>query len=150
MVESPQVARDLLFSHLSPEVPLIGHGLENDLNAIRVIHPTIIDTVLLYPHKAGLPFRNSLKALMALHLNRQIQVVIDGKMEGHDSKEDANAAGDLVRYKLKQEWQRMQSSGWELGNEGFKPPATKAAPGGGSEGLDVPQSTPLPVVNKSA
>lgn len=112
IVPSPSAARALLFSHLSPSTPLIGHGLENDLNATRIIHPTIIDTALLFPHKAGLPYRNGLKMLMAQYLNRQIQVVVDGKMLGHDSKEDANAAGMLVRYKLGEEWKRLKRAGW--------------------------------------
>ncbi|CAG8975443.1 hypothetical protein HYALB_00012131 [Hymenoscyphus albidus] len=112
IVSSPSAARALLFSHLSPSTPLIGHGLENDLNATRIVHPTIIDTVLLFPHKAGLPYRNRLKDLMAQHLNRQIQVVVDGKALGHDSKEDANAAGMLVRYKIGEEWRRLQRAGW--------------------------------------
>ncbi|KAJ3496239.1 hypothetical protein NLG97_g2803 [Lecanicillium saksenae] len=47
IVSSPAVARNLLFSLISPSTPLIGHGLENDLNAVRVVHPTLIDTVLL-------------------------------------------------------------------------------------------------------
>ncbi|KAL8669785.1 MAG: hypothetical protein Q9168_005647, partial [Polycauliona sp. 1 TL-2023] len=33
IVDSPFKARDLLFSHLQPSTPLIGHALENDLNA---------------------------------------------------------------------------------------------------------------------
>ncbi|CZT45085.1 related to REX3-RNA exonuclease, member of the family of 3`-5` exonucleases [Rhynchosporium secalis] len=112
IVSSPSAARSLLFSHLSPSTPLIGHGLENDLNAVRMIHPTIIDTALLYPHKAGLPYRNGLKALMATHLNHHIQVVVGGKMEGHDSKEDANAAGALVRLRLAEDWARLKREGW--------------------------------------
>ncbi|KUJ13303.1 uncharacterized protein LY89DRAFT_156591 [Mollisia scopiformis] len=120
IVDSPAKARSLLFSFLSPKTPLIGHGLENDLNATRMIHPTIIDTALLFPHRAGLPFRNGLKALMATHLNRHIQVVIDGKIEGHDSKEDANAAGDLVRFALGNEWKKMMNDGWKIENGMFK------------------------------
>ncbi|KAG9248202.1 RNA exonuclease-like protein Rex3 [Calycina marina] len=112
IVASPASARTLLFTHLTPLTPLIGHGLENDLNAIRVIHPTIIDTALLYPHRAGLPYRNGLKALMQTHLNRDIQVVVEGK--GHDSKEDANAAGELVRLKLARVWMEMQVKGWTV------------------------------------
>lgn len=61
IVSSPEVARALLFSHISRNTPIIGHGLENDLNATRIIHPTIADTALLFPHKAGLPFRNGLR-----------------------------------------------------------------------------------------
>ncbi|KAH7407427.1 RNA exonuclease-like protein Rex3 [Cadophora sp. MPI-SDFR-AT-0126] len=135
IVSSPAAARSLLFSHLSPSTPLIGHGLENDLNAIRMIHPVIIDTALLYPHKAGLPYRNGLKALMSTHLNRHIQVVVDGKMEGHDSKEDANAAGDLVRLALKNEWLRMKREGWRVVEGEFRPPTPREGPKGG--GLSV-------------
>ena len=140
IVESPVAARALLFSYLSPATPLIGHGLENDLNVTRMIHPTLIDTALLFPHKAGLPYRNGLKMLMQTHLNRQIQVVIDGKMDGHDSKEDANAAGDLVRFALAKEWAKMQSYGWIVKDGEFKPPVPKDPPPGAPTG-------PRPVVN---
>lgn len=112
IVSSPAAARFLLFAHLTPHTPLIGHGLENDLNAARIIHPTIIDTALLFPHKQGLPYRLGLKALMFTHLKRHVQVVVDGKMVGHDSKEDANAAGELVRFKIKMEWEALQEAGW--------------------------------------
>ena len=30
---------------------LIGHGLENDVNSMRLIHERIIDTAVLYPRK---------------------------------------------------------------------------------------------------
>ncbi|KAK5992259.1 RNA exonuclease 3 [Cladobotryum mycophilum] len=114
IVSSPEVARDLLFSLISPSTPLIGHGLENDLNAVRIVHPTLIDTVLLYPHKMGLPYRQSLKALMNVHLNRKIQQETGPKMLGHDSAEDAKAAGDLVRLKIMNEWSDMKRKGWKL------------------------------------
>jgi hypothetical protein len=135
VVSSPAAARELLFSYLSPQTPLIGHGLENDMNATRIIHPTIIDTALLFPHKAGLPYRNGLKALMAQHLNRHIQVVVDGKMEGHDSMEDANAAGELVRFALANEWTKMKKQGWTLEDGVFTAPVQKTQAGGptGSE-----------------
>ena len=128
IVESPAAARALLFSHVSPQTPIIGHGLENDLNSTRIIHPTIVDTALLFPHKAGLPFRNGLKMLMHTHLNRDIQVVVNGKMDGHDSKEDANAAGDLVRFAVGNEWRKMQKDGWTLQDGEFMPPLRKAPP----------------------
>ncbi|KAK0652995.1 hypothetical protein B0T16DRAFT_109293 [Cercophora newfieldiana] len=113
MVSSPMVARALLFAIIAPETPLIGHGLENDLNAMRIVHPTIIDTILLYPHPKGLPVRNGLKALARQHLNKDIQVVGAGVV-GHDSGEDARAAGDLVRLKVAQKWKDMLREGWAL------------------------------------
>lgn len=42
---------------------LIGHGLENDLKTLRIVHGKCIDTALLFPHKAGNPYRRSLKEL---------------------------------------------------------------------------------------
>ncbi|KAF5021454.1 hypothetical protein F66182_6495 [Fusarium sp. NRRL 66182] len=119
IVSSPEVARDLLFSLISPATPLIGHGLENDLNSVRIVHPTLIDTVLLFPHKAGLPYRYSLKMLMDVHLNRKIQQETGPKMLGHDSAEDARAAGDLVRLKIRNVWMDMQREGWKMVDDKF-------------------------------
>ena len=112
IVSSPKAARELFFSIISPSTPLIGHGLENDLNAMRMIHSTIIDTALLYPHRAGLPFRNGLKYLMSTHLNRKIQQETGPETRGHDSAEDARAAGDLVKLKISKVWKEMQLMGW--------------------------------------
>ncbi|KND88415.1 RNA exonuclease 3, partial [Tolypocladium ophioglossoides CBS 100239] len=126
-VSSPEVARDLLFSLLSPSTPLIGHGLENDLNAVRVIHPKLIDTVLLYPHHGGLPFRYSLKRLMDVHLNRKIQQETGPKMLGHDSAEDARAAGDLVRLKVMSLWKDMKRDGWTLVDDEFIAPGKQSS-----------------------
>ncbi|KAM0432348.1 hypothetical protein ACHAPT_004890 [Fusarium lateritium] len=125
VVSSPEVARDLLFSLISPRTPLIGHGLENDLNAVRIVHPTIIDTVLLYPHRVGLPYRYGLKMLMDVHLNRKIQQETGPKMLGHDSAEDARAAGDLVRLKIRNLWMDMQREGWKLVDGVFVAPPGK-------------------------
>ncbi|KAM0272859.1 hypothetical protein ACHAQH_008545 [Verticillium albo-atrum] len=114
IVPSPEAARDLLFSLIAPETPLIGHGLENDLNSVRIIHPTLVDTVLLNPHKHGLPYRYGLKMLMETLLNRKIQMETHGKIQGHDSAEDARAAGELAHLKVMEEWQNMRFKGWKL------------------------------------
>lgn len=122
LVDSPAVARSLLFKHLSPRTPLIGHALENDLNATRIIHPSIIDTALLYPHPRGLPLRNSLKMLMKRHLERDIQM---GGALGHDSKEDARAAGELVRLRVGEVWKGLKRDGWTVsGGELHAPKAS--------------------------
>ncbi|EMR08183.1 hypothetical protein PNEG_03355 [Pneumocystis murina B123] len=76
---------------------LIGHGLENDLIAIRLIHKRIIDTALLFQHKKGLQHKCSLKYLAKKYLKREIQTNV---IDGHDSKEDAKATLDLLRYKI--------------------------------------------------
>ena len=127
IMESPAAARALLFDSISPETPLLGHALENDVNALRMIHPCIVDSALLYPHKAGLPYRKGLKALMASELQRSIQtadVKTSGGADsgGHDSREDANAAGELIRHHIWQQWRTMKFGGWKFEGERLVPP----------------------------
>jgi len=135
VVESPAVARELLLRFLTPKTAIIGHGLENDLNSVRLIHHTVIDTALLFPHQAGLPYRNALRTLVSLHLGRTIQsgggmtaqtLVAVGEADivtGHDSKEDANAAGDLVLWAIGREWEKMKGVGWTVADETLVPPS---------------------------
>ncbi|KAB8556637.1 hypothetical protein FH972_025673 [Carpinus fangiana] len=122
IVESPRVARQLLFKLIGPTTPLIGHAIENDLNAVRVVHPCIIDTVLLYPVRGGLPLRKSLKAAANEFLGRSIQ---GGGAAGHDSKEDAKATGDLVLLKVKHKWTSLLGKGWKVAQGGklIQPPS---------------------------
>ncbi|KAI4185346.1 MAG: hypothetical protein LQ346_005921 [Caloplaca aetnensis] len=125
IVESPVAARELLFRLLTPETPLIGHALENDLNAVRILHPVIVDTCLLYAHPRGLPIRYGLKVLMKKHFDRDIQM---GGDQGHDSKEDARAAGDLVRRRIGKMWEQMKLEGWSVRDGEFYPPLPPGAP----------------------
>ncbi|KIW93132.1 uncharacterized protein Z519_05737 [Cladophialophora bantiana CBS 173.52] len=108
-VDSPGAARQLLFEHISRETPLIGHAIENDLNVVRIIHPCVVDTALLYPHPRGLPIRYGLKLLSQKYLSRGIQTAGEA---GHDSKEDAVATGDLVTKKVVEKWKLMRCEGW--------------------------------------
>jgi RNA exonuclease 1 len=87
---------------------IIGHGVENDLTALRLFHSKIIDTVILFPHKGasskivrnGKSFymRHSLRFLTEKLLEKQIQT----GDSGHSSAEDAQASIDLVHYYLEQ------------------------------------------------
>lgn len=72
---------------------IVGHSLESDLKAARLVHATIIDSALLYPHEKGFPHKHSLKYLADLHLGKSIQ-----EGEGHDSIEDAVIALELVAH----------------------------------------------------
>lgn len=111
IVSSPEIARSMLFSLLTPSTPLLGHAIDNDLNSCRIIHPFIIDTVLLFPHPKGLPIRFGLKMLAGKHLSRGIQL---GGEDGHDSKEDALATGDLCRWRVAEEWKGLRAKGWRF------------------------------------
>ncbi|KAG8628200.1 hypothetical protein KVT40_004073 [Elsinoe batatas] len=109
IVPDPETARAIFCSYITPDTPLIGHALENDMNSIRLCHPVIVDTIALFPHPKGLPIRYGLKQLTLTHLGRDIQT---GGEAGHDSLEDARATGDLVRVKVGQTWEQMKKKGW--------------------------------------
>lgn len=117
-VESPEQARQLLFDRIGTDTALIGHAIDNDLNVLRIIHPFVVDTVLLYPHPRGLPARYGLKMLTSKYLHRNIQ----NQNTGHDSTEDAKATGELVRLKVAGKWRKMQGEGWKLEKDSPVPP----------------------------
>jgi hypothetical protein len=127
-VGSPAAARKLLFDKIGHDTALIGHAIDNDLNVLRIIHPFIVDTVLLYPHPRGLPVRYGLKMLTNKYLHRDIQ----DQHTGHDSKEDAKATGELVRLKVAEKWRRIRSEGWKFEKGVLIPP----------EELDFPAKPP--------
>ncbi|RZB39424.1 RNase T domain containing protein [Asbolus verrucosus] len=79
---------------------LIGHGLENDLIALKMMHPTVVDTASIFPHCNGFPFRRSLKSLVFSLLQRDVQC----NPNGHDSYEDAYACIELMLRKVQTEF----------------------------------------------
>lgn len=93
-----EVQNDLM-GFVSADTVLIGHGLENDLRALRMIHTTVVDTAVAFPHFKGLPFRRSLKSLTSSILKRDIQ----GDSTGHDSCEDARSTLELILWKIRKD-----------------------------------------------
>lgn len=81
-------------------VILVGHGLENDLRAMKIAHPYCVDTSIIFDHIRGPPFKPSLRLLARDHLGLIIQNRNDGDRVGHDSSEDARATLDLFKLKL--------------------------------------------------
>lgn len=86
-----------LLEILNPQTIIIGHSLNSDLSALKMTHPFIADTSILYPHPRGPPSKSSLKWLAQRHLSREIQK--GHGTHGHDSIEDARACLDLVKLK---------------------------------------------------
>jgi len=76
---------------------LVGHSLNADLAALKLTHPFIIDTSIIYPHPRGPPLKSSLKFLSQKYIGREIQQ--QHGTTGHDSVEDARAVLDLVKQK---------------------------------------------------
>ncbi|XP_071769540.2 RNA exonuclease 1 homolog [Centroberyx gerrardi] len=89
----------VLLSMFSAESILIGHSLESDLLALKLIHSTVVDTAIVFPHRLGLPYKRALRNLMADHLKR----IIQDNVEGHDSSEDASACMELMMWKIKED-----------------------------------------------
>lgn len=86
-----------LLQILHPKSILVGHSLNADLTALKMTHPFIIDTSLIYPHPRGPPFKSSLKWLVQKYLGKEIQK--GHGSSGHDSVEDAKACLDLLKQK---------------------------------------------------
>lgn len=72
-----QVQKDLL-KFIYDDTILIGHSIENDLKVLKIIHKTVIDTSITFPHMNGFPFRQSLKSLTKTILKRDIQMQTSG------------------------------------------------------------------------
>ncbi|XP_077544780.1 putative exonuclease GOR [Haemaphysalis longicornis] len=90
-----QDVQAVLFRLLNTSTVLVGHGLENDLRVLRLVHDTVVDTSIAFPHYRGLPYRRSLRSLVAAYLNRGVP---NGPL-GHDSVEDAKACMELMLWK---------------------------------------------------
>lgn len=67
----------VLLSMFHSRTILIGHSLESDLKALKLIHGVVVDTSVLFPHKMGPPKKRALKTLCIENLKRIIQE--DGK-----------------------------------------------------------------------
>jgi RNA exonuclease 1 len=39
----------------------VGHAVENDVKALKVLHGNIIDTAMLFPHPRGPPYKSALR-----------------------------------------------------------------------------------------
>ncbi|KAF7292400.1 Exonuclease domain-containing protein [Mycena chlorophos] len=87
--------REALDEFINRDTILIGHGLENDLNTLRIVHLNNVDTAILFKHPAGPPYRKALRHLAREHLGITIQA--GGGSVGHSSLEDCLATLDLVK-----------------------------------------------------
>ncbi|XP_003424434.1 RNA exonuclease 1 homolog [Nasonia vitripennis] len=96
---SLQNVQATLLSMFSSKTILIGHSLESDFKALKLLHNTVVDTSVMFPHKNGPPFKRALKTLCSEYLRK----IIQNEIGGHDSKEDAVACMELVHWKVREE-----------------------------------------------
>ncbi|KAJ7665529.1 ribonuclease H-like domain-containing protein [Mycena rosella] len=90
--------RESLDALINADTVLIGHGLDNDLKTLRIIHHVNVDTSIMFRHPAGPPYRKALKDLAREHLGLTIQS--GGGTVGHSSIEDSVATLDLVKWHI--------------------------------------------------
>ncbi|CAG9466822.1 unnamed protein product [Pedinophyceae sp. YPF-701] len=89
-------ARERILKEVARETVLVGHSLENDLRATRIVHERVLDTSVAYPHPDAAK-KFALRRLAWHHLKKAIQ---KGR-KGHDSVEDASTAMQLAQLKMK-------------------------------------------------
>lgn len=89
----------VLLSMFSADTILIGHSLQSDLLALKVVHRTVVDTSVLFPHRLGLPYKRSLRSLTADYLRQ----IIQDSAGGHSSSEDASACMHLLLWRLRED-----------------------------------------------
>ncbi|KAM4745900.1 uncharacterized protein FYW61_016191 [Anableps anableps] len=91
--------QETLLSFISADTILVGHGLETDLCLLKLLHGTVVDTSVVFPHRLGPPNKLSLNSLTAEYLRRIIQESVCG----HDTGEDAAACMELMLWKMKED-----------------------------------------------
>ncbi|XP_013782748.1 uncharacterized exonuclease C637.09-like [Limulus polyphemus] len=82
---------------LPPDAILCGHSLNCDLQALKMIHPYVIDTSVIYNISGKRFIKPSLKMLSYMFIGEKIQM----GDEGHSPVEDSSATMKLVLLKLK-------------------------------------------------
>ncbi|KAL7423563.1 RNA exonuclease 3 [Cryptotrichosporon argae] len=94
-------ARAAVGGFVGPSTVVVGHGLENDLRALRLLHSNVVDTAIVFPHDRGHPYRRALRDIVKEKLGYFIQ---DRTADlGHSSAEDARATLDVLRAKVRED-----------------------------------------------
>ncbi|XP_062380742.1 RNA exonuclease 1 homolog [Sardina pilchardus] len=91
--------QNTLLKFITSDTILIGHELENDLCAIKLLHGVVVDTSVVFPHRLGPPHKLELHHLTADYLRRIIQESVDG----HDTGENATACMELMLWRVKED-----------------------------------------------
>lgn len=108
-------AQRRLMEIVTSKTILIGHSLDSDLKALKIVHPTVIDTAEVFPHRRGLPFKRALRTIVAEVMHQ----IIQESESGHDSKEDAISCMKLMLMKATHEMHKMKNKNPNLFNRLF-------------------------------
>ncbi|KAL4789066.1 hypothetical protein BDV19DRAFT_397534 [Aspergillus venezuelensis] len=132
-------AREALYRFIDADTVLIGHGLNNDLAVLGMVHTRVVDSAILTRVAVGEDCQRhwKLRTLVKEFLGLSIQAG-DGK-DGHDCVEDTFAAREVLLWCLLNE-DRLQE--WAAGEraiiEGKQTKPSKKASVADGEGINVP------------
>ena len=99
-----QAAREALLNYVDADTVLVGHSLQHDLDALRLLHSRVVDSVILAGLAAGGGvFRQW--ALKTLCQELLLTAVQDRRKKGHDCMEDTLAAREVVIWATREEEQ---------------------------------------------
>lgn len=82
--------QEYILNTFSADTIFVGHSLQSDLIALRLIHENVVDTSLLFSHPKGLKYKFALRTLA---WNRLGKVIQSGT---HNSIEDASTCMRLI------------------------------------------------------
>ncbi|XP_054253609.1 putative exonuclease GOR [Indicator indicator] len=102
---SLQNVQAVLINLFNEDTILIGHKLEKSFIALKLIHDTVVDTSVVFPHHLSLPNKRTLGSLIAEYLRKIHQ---DDDVNGHNSKEEATACMELILWKVKEDNKKMK------------------------------------------
>jgi len=111
VLEGITAARSKLWEYCDENTIIIGHGLDHDLKCLRMLHPKIIDTAILFSKVEGQKF--GLKKLAEVELKWSIQEDV-GETTGHDSVEDCRTCIELVLKYLQRPAVAVESAASEI------------------------------------
>eukprot|EP00929_Paragymnodinium_shiwhaense_P087951 TRINITY_DN48107_c0_g1_i2.p1 TRINITY_DN48107_c0_g1~~TRINITY_DN48107_c0_g1_i2.p1 ORF type:complete len:1040 (-),score=267.65 TRINITY_DN48107_c0_g1_i2:98-3217(-) len=92
-------AQDKVLNLLSPDTILVGHALQNDLRALRIMHGKIVDTALLFTVEGKSQWRkHKLHSLVSIMKPKVATLQSADPDASHDSVQDAEWALQLALY----------------------------------------------------
>ncbi|KAG1703653.1 RNA exonuclease 1 [Nymphon striatum] len=86
---------------LPADAILCGHSLNFDLHALKMIHPYVIDTSVIYNTHGIEHMKPSLKSIAEIFLKE----IIQNSADGHDPIEDSLSVMKLVKLKLQESFE---------------------------------------------
>jgi DNA polymerase III epsilon subunit-like protein len=94
-----EAVQEKVLALITSETILVGHALQNDLRALRIMHHKIVDTAFLFAVEGKAQTqKHKLHSLVSLMKKKVATLALAGADQAHDSKQDATWALQLALY----------------------------------------------------